>query len=335
MKMRAMICMTVALVLLGLSLPKTAHAWCNPRDIICGTVIDSNNAQGHTDVDKYNCTGNTRFRGKAHVYRIHFGGGRLTINLAWEGSSELGVFLLGSCNRNDCLAYDPHQITIDLDWGDYWIIVDGRSTTSNSYELGVYCGDEPLPVELTSFDAVSAGDGVHLQWTVASETHNDRFEIRRRNAAESEWSMVGSVRSRGDASSAVTYDYADLGIVEAEYSYQLVSIDLSGVREILGEANVNHITAVETLEPDYRLVSNYPNPFNPGTTIRFEVAENSPVLLEVYDVNGRLIRELAQGIYTAGVHEVRFEAGDLPSGLYFARMTAGPHTDIMKMILMK
>ncbi|MBU1982846.1 hypothetical protein KJ815_00395, partial [bacterium] len=68
-------------MLLLIGWTSSAHAWCNPGVVTCLTVIDSSNAQGHDDVNRYNCTGSTQFNGNAHVYRLDHLGGPLWINL--------------------------------------------------------------------------------------------------------------------------------------------------------------------------------------------------------------------------------------------------------------
>lgn len=68
---------------------------------------------------------------------------------------------------------------------------------------------------------------------------------------------------------------------------------------------------------------NYPNPFNPSTTIRFGLPEAADVRLVVYDALGRRVRVLVDGMQPAGWHDVRFEAAHLPIGVYFYTLHAG------------
>ncbi|TKJ41147.1 hypothetical protein CEE37_05625 [candidate division LCP-89 bacterium B3_LCP] len=79
----------------------------------------------------------------------------------------------------------------------------------------------------------------------------------------------------------------------------------------------------------------YPNPFNPQTTIRFGLPVASQVRITIYDLQGRMVTELVNGIRQAGFHDVTFQAGDLASGLYFYRMDAGEFTATGKMVLVK
>jgi hypothetical protein len=88
---------------------------------------------------------------------------------------------------------------------------------------------------------------------------------------------------------------------------------------------------------EFALLGNYPNPFNPSTSIRFQMAQRSEVTLAVYDVLGRLVSESSLGVRAAGQHTVPFNAASLASGSYFYRlqmMTTG-HTLLGKMLLLK
>ena len=93
---------------------------------------------------------------------------------------------------------------------------------------------------------------------------------------------------------------------------------------------------VETACPvKFNLVGNYPNPFNPTTTISFELPTVDFVHLAIYDVSGRLITELVNGWRDAGQHVVTFDASGLASGVYVYRLKAGDFTASCKMVLMK
>ncbi|MBN1541791.1 T9SS type A sorting domain-containing protein [candidate division KSB1 bacterium] len=98
-------------------------------------------------------------------------------------------------------------------------------------------------------------------------------------------------------------------------------------------------TGVETqnrVVPElYRLGQNYPNPFNPQTTIEYSVAETGTVKLQVYDVQGRLVRTLVDEQKPAGNHRVDFQASGLPSGVYLYQLEVGAQVEQKRMILLK
>ncbi len=84
-----------------------------------------------------------------------------------------------------------------------------------------------------------------------------------------------------------------------------------------------------------RLGLNYPNPFNPETTIPFELSESDMVTLSVFDINGRRVRILAQGNHSAGAHQVRFNAEGLASGVYFVRLETSRNVMVNKLMMVK
>ena len=101
--------------------------------------------------------------------------------------------------------------------------------------------------------------------------------------------------------------------------------------EIMNEVDVPH---------EFALIGNYPNPFNPTTTIRFDVPEATKVRLEVYDIMGRRVATLVNNELQAGRHEVSWNAQNdaglsVSSGLYLYRLEAGSFTATSRMVLSK
>ncbi len=91
----------------------------------------------------------------------------------------------------------------------------------------------------------------------------------------------------------------------------------------------------EALPGSFVLHQNFPNPFNPATSIRYDVARTGKVTLEVFDLLGRRIATLVDGEQAAGQHTVRFDAGELASGMYLYRLHAGTQVLTRTMVLLK
>jgi flagellar hook assembly protein FlgD len=90
----------------------------------------------------------------------------------------------------------------------------------------------------------------------------------------------------------------------------------------------------------YALAQNYPNPFNPQTTISFTLAQRARVRLSIYDVNGALVRTLANEVQPGGAHQVtwdgRNETGQqVASGVYFYQLVTEGFSQTKKMVLLK
>jgi len=90
-----------------------------------------------------------------------------------------------------------------------------------------------------------------------------------------------------------------------------------------------------TMPTRYVLSQNYPNPFNPSTTVRFTVPKVSKVTLTVYDILGRRVTTLGEGLYSPGPHEIMWNCPACPTGIYILRMNSEGAVQQRKMLLMK
>jgi len=89
------------------------------------------------------------------------------------------------------------------------------------------------------------------------------------------------------------------------------------------------------INPDFRLAQNLPNPFNPSTSIQYELESRQFVQLKVYDLLGKEIAILVNEEKMAGIHKINFDASLLKSGTYFYKFQAGNFVETKKMILLK
>lgn len=94
-------------------------------------------------------------------------------------------------------------------------------------------------------------------------------------------------------------------------------------------------TPAEQIASSPRLEGNYPNPFNPATVVTFSLPAADQIRLEVYDVTGRRVRTLVDGRLSAGQHEVRFDAMNLPSGVYYYSLLSSTSRDQGVMTLLR
>jgi hypothetical protein len=208
-----------------------------------------------------------------------------------------------------------------------------------------------IPVELASFAASVINDAVELSWMTATETNNQGFEIQRSSSSTmpvQEWINAGYVSGFGTTTEPKSYSYIDSKLEAGSYTYRLKQIDFDG-----SFVYSNAIEVEVTAPNKFSLEQNFPNPFNPGTKIKFTIP-NSPlslgegqgVRLIVYDVMGNEIATLVNEELPAGEYEVEFNAvshsglpsggvRNLSSGVYFYQLTAGTFFEAKKMILAK
>jgi len=141
-----------------------------------------------------------------------------------------------------------------------------------------------------------------------------------------------------------TQSYIDTAVViNIRYTYYVVAVYSSpeGVSEasnsVIGKAVIGPTMPAQGLTT---LLENYPNPFNPETTITFSLANDSAVQIEICNVKGQIVKTILNRHISAGTHQVVWDGKDsngntVSSGMYFYRMTAGKHQSMRKMLLMK
>ena len=94
-------------------------------------------------------------------------------------------------------------------------------------------------------------------------------------------------------------------------------------------SNTNEIPAAFTLH------QNFPNPFNPSTKIRIELSQRQFVTLSITNILGEEVEILYNGLLHEGKHSYEWNAGDLPSGVYFCKINSGVYSDVKRMLLLK
>ena len=201
-----------------------------------------------------------------------------------------------------------------------------------------------VPVELTSFNAREAGNGVVLTWTTATETNNQGFEIQRSQKKVTEtqpetpdngvWEKAGYVEGSGTTTKQNFYSFTDNVAGSGSYAYRLKQIDFDGTFTYSRIIEINLNTPMK-----FSLGQNYPNPFNPSTKIKFSIPGDAFVSLKIYNTIGQEVAELVNGFVKAGEHEVIFNtsAGGtrLTSGVYFYKLESGDNVSVRKLMLLK
>jgi hypothetical protein len=95
------------------------------------------------------------------------------------------------------------------------------------------------------------------------------------------------------------------------------------------------VDKLNAIPAEYSLTQNFPNPFNPATTIKYSLPVGSQVSLKVYNVVGQEVLTMVNSFQGTGSYSVRFDASNLASGLYLYRLSAGNYTQVKTMLLIK
>ncbi|MBW6515719.1 MAG: T9SS type A sorting domain-containing protein [Candidatus Cloacimonetes bacterium] len=144
-----------------------------------------------------------------------------------------------------------------------------------------------------------------------------------------------------DTTEETFYQFEDL-VINQEYTAGVQAVYDIGLSEIATISFVYEGVNVDIPFNTYttELLNNYPNPFNPETTISFSLQESSSVSIIIYDIRGALITKLVDSIFQSGHHNVLWNGKNnsghsVPSGLYFYRMETDDYQETKKMLLLK
>ncbi len=173
-----------------------------------------------------------------------------------------------------------------------------------------------------------------------SEIDNYGFEVQRSaDRLLGFTTLEGSFQAgHGTTLEAHTYSYVDKTATPSEPWYRLKQTDLNGKINYSEPVNASTTTGIdqETAPKVFALYPNYPNPFNPTTTIRFTVEQTGPATLVVYNLVGQAVATLFNDVASAGRYQtVRFDAGKLASGMYIYRLQSGNKIQVRKLALVK
>ena len=300
--------------------------------------------------------------------------GRGTSRNDWNAITEVEIY--GASSGNGGTEAAPAYVWLEAEAGSPTAPL--RVRRSDAASAGRYVeapGDRyskaaPPADGRASYRFSVAQAGTYRVWgrVIAANTGSDSFWIRMDGGDWVRWNEIDAGRSwrwdavhDADEGNAVVGFRLSSGAHTLEVAYRersarldklLVTDDLAyvpsgtgGAAPAAAKAGSERATSLEQAEIErapasYRLEENYPNPFNPSTTITYHLPEAATVTLSVYNAVGQRVATLVSGQRVAGTHRVRWDSRDaagvtVPSGLYFYRIEAGGFRQTRKMLLLK
>lgn len=238
---------------------------------------------------------------------------------------------------------DPEHPTLADEWDTSALTGDGYKGAFGVYpftpsgtiyitdmENGLYLfGFSGLVTAVTfaSFDAGWQPDGVHLEWSIGAANDLGTFNIYRSSIADAGFVKVARI-------DGAAFNWIDPDVERGTtYYYRIGAVDRDG--EFFSQTQ-----RIDVPQAAFALYPNHPNPFNPSTTIPFELSDPGHVILAIYDARGRHIRTLIDEARGAGRGKAVWDGLDArgskaASGVYFARLSAGTRTHSLRMVLLK
>lgn len=243
-------------------------------------------------------------------------------------------------------TYSNWEMVANYDTSKIWNIQAGVND-GYPYLSWAKLADQTLPVTLSSFSAIHTyANTISIHWTTQSESNMHGYHILRAesNSLSNSLKVTNSLIRALNQATETNYSFTDTSAYNGkEYFYWLMSFENDGTIEYFGPVSVKTeiITDDTIIIPlSTQLNAAYPNPFNPNTTISFDLVENSFVNIEIFNIKGQKIKTLLNDNVNAGRHRVIWNGTDdnykkVSSGVYFYKMQAGDHSQLKKMVMMK
>ncbi len=246
------------------------------------------------------------------------------INPGTENNSRIGLFVL------DDNTPDPHDF-------DSWWPFDNIDIFDPAGYGNIYYGivpNPPLPPENLNLEALP-GNIFHLTWDMPDMNDFSYFNIY--------FALQDEQFQFIDTTVGTAYDYSYEFFPQTSYSFYLTTVNQADL-----ESDPSAIVEYFTTDNDHNdvplvtaLQDNFPNPFNPETTISFSTAnDNARTVINIYNLKGQKVKTLINEIFPAGYHQITWNGKNdnnepASSGLYFYSMQIADYSSIKKMILLK
>jgi hypothetical protein len=239
-----------------------------------------------------------------------------TLRAIW-GTSGTDVYAVG--DGGAIVHYD----------GSSWSAMASGTTWNLSDVFGTPAPEVATLLQSFSIDAQPSH--VAIRWSLSACDEGTGFRVTRLSPARSAAPLV--IENPSLERTALSFTYVDRDVTPGdEYSY---------IVEYSSEGSWRQLFETETVtmpKTSFALQSNYPNPFNPSTTISYSIDEPGRVALRIYNVSGRLVRTLLEEDETTGAYSVQWNGLDdkgrpVASGTYFCRLTAGKKSTSHKILM--
>jgi hypothetical protein len=267
---------------------------------------------------------------------------------------DYGLTAIGSAKTGSMLNYEDFYpaLAFGVPFGEafrWWFSVWGESARDWFYGMTLI-GDPLLKpfshmidVNLLYFSVNPKKDGLELSWEIGDGDSPLGFNLYRQELLATDNSNNLSLTNTNELPNSLevkinshlitgsnTYHYLDSAVEGGvSYAYRLEAVDAQSAKTL---ANCQGSMPIGN---SFRLAQNYPNPWSGETTVSFSVAEPGLVTLSLYDISGRLVKELANDNFSAGEHKLNVDDAGLESGLYILRLVSGEQSAVRTMVLLK
>ncbi|TET45131.1 T9SS type A sorting domain-containing protein [candidate division TA06 bacterium] len=250
-----------------------------------------------------------------------YGGDDSDVGYCVEQTGDGGYVLVGYTSSFGAGQEDIYLIRTDSSGDTLWT----RTYGGNSLDWGYLVHETSDGGYVICGGTWSFGPGHIDAYLIKTDSFGDTIWTRTFGGFSEDWGSC--VQITDDGGYVVAGWAASFGA--GNYDFYLIKTDSLG--RVLGIQEQDRKSKIE----DRKSLQNQPNPFHGSTLISYSMAVPAQVTLKIYDIIGRLVETLVNETQGPGLHRVRWDAKDQPSGIYFYRLRAGDFTAAKKMILVR
>ncbi len=255
-----------------------------------------------------------------------------------EGAAGLSLYTLEDPARPELIGYyDTPGSAGDL------AVQDNLLYVADHYSFGIYDISRVLGAWYVSIPEMHDFDEVHLdstsEWdmTISNMSRDDReitsVEIES-DLFSCEFDESFNLASNSDTTFTIRFTptadtayYDTLTVISGDYTVEVI---LSGTG-----VNVSGVADISNIPTEFALYPVYPNPFNASTVINYQLDCDAHVTINVFDLSGRIIDVLYNKVQSVGHHQISYDASNLPSGVYLARLSSVTKSKTIKLVSVK
>ena len=264
---------------------------------------------------------------------------RIYDTVTWLAINQDNGSLLQSASDNITLTFDSSGLSD----GTYNVNLEISSNDPDEATVTIpvtLVVDQALPVTLSSFTAQYSSNHPTLYWETESESDNIGWNAYRANSSNLGQAAIlnlNTIPGNGTTTKPSYYSFIDEYDVYENFTYWywLESICGSGDTEMFGPVSLTiplGENEIQEIPLSTELYQNFPNPFNPSTSISFNIKENETGVLTIYNIKGQLI---VTKEFQTGRHSFTWDARDHSSGIYLYKLKTKYYSKLMKMLLVK
>lgn len=209
------------------------------------------------------------------------------------------------------------------------------ASRTGEYAIEFKREDSMLPVVLSDFSAIAVeNEYSQINWTTQSESGLVGYLVSRSESITTQPEMISHLIAATNLSQTQHYQFEDHQVeAGTSYYYWLDAVHMDGTSSCWGPVEVTIEEVTTPALPEITLLhGNFPNPFNPVTSISFIVKENETADLTIYNVRGQQVEKRT---FEAGEHSFAWDATEFGSGVYFYSLKSASYSKTSKMIMLK